>query len=252
MAAGWLKSADKPKISVYAPRPTPLVSQWVEQGEVVLNPERKPADILVIAVKPQVFGNILDEARPLCDEGTLVISVMAAWSVDRLAEALGTRRIVRALPSTPGAVGQGVTLMSCDASVSEGELEQVRALLSPLGWVEGPMAEETLQVAMTISGSGPAYVFHLVEALAAGGVANGLEPELAMRLARRGVIGSGALLAGSDEDAGALREGVTSPKGVTAAALEVFMDDHKGFIPLATKAIAAAVARDQALARGED
>ncbi|MAI89166.1 pyrroline-5-carboxylate reductase [Ponticaulis sp.] len=251
MAQGWLNAEDKPQISVYAPRPTPLVSEWAGKGEVVLNPVREPADILVVAVKPQVFGSILDEARPLCDENTLVISVMAAWSVDRLVEALGTRRIVRALPSTPGSVGKGVTLLSCDESVSEQQLGLVNDLLSPLGWVEGPMPEETLQVAMTISGSGPAYIFNMVEALAAAGIANGLEPELAMRLARQGVIGAGALLDGSPEEASALREAVTSPKGVTAAALDVFMGEG-GLTPLATRAIAAAVARDQALARGED
>ena len=101
MAAGWLKAADKPEISVYAPRPTPLVSKWVEQGEVMLNPERKPADILVVAVKPQVFGNILDEARPLCDEGTLVISVMAAWCGPCRARRALSGRALRCCPVMP-------------------------------------------------------------------------------------------------------------------------------------------------------
>ena len=248
MATGWLSEESQPDISVYAPRSTPLVKAWAEAGEIRLNPARNPADILVIAVKPQVFGQILAEAQPLCGPDTLVISVMAGWSIDRLAVVLATRRIVRALPSTPGAVGKGVTLLSCDPSISPADLDTVRELLAPLGWVDGPMPEETLQVAMTISGSGPAYVFHLVEALAEAGVRNGLEPELAMRLARRGVIGAGALLDGSSEPAGALREGVTSPNGVTAAALEVFMGEG-GFTTLATEAIGKAVARDQALAR---
>ncbi|MAT33667.1 MAG: pyrroline-5-carboxylate reductase [Ponticaulis sp.] len=250
MAEGWLRADPKPDISVFAPRPTPRVAEWTDAGAIRLNPEHAPADILVLAVKPQVFGEIINEARRLCDGQTLVVSVMAGWSIQRMAEVMGTHRIVRALPSTPGSVGKGVTLLSCDQSISEDEIALVRDLLAPLGWVEGPVSEQELQVAMTISGSGPAYVFHLVEALAAAGVSHGLAPEFAMRLARRGVIGAGALLDGSDEPASALREAVTSPKGVTAAALEVLMDEN-AFTSLLREAIGQAVARDKELARGD-
>lgn len=251
MVTGWLKLETPPYITIFAPRPTPQVTQWTEAGQVRLNPSRAPADILLLAVKPQVFGQILEEARPLCGPESLVISVMAGWSIDKLAEALGTENIVRALPSTPGAIGKGVTLLSAAESVDDENIACVRELLQPLGWVQGPMPEADLQVAMTISGSGPAYVFHLVEALAKAGEANGLSAELSLRLARQGVVGAGALLDASEDSASALREAVTSPKGVTASALEVFMGEA-GFSDLAIKAIAAAVSRDQALARGED
>jgi pyrroline-5-carboxylate reductase len=252
MAAGWLGTDRMPQISVYAPRPTLQVRSWLSAGLVTLNAERVPADILVIAVKPQVFDAVSEEILSLIGPDTLVVSVMAAWSVQRLAEKLGTSQIIRALPSTPGSVGKGVTLISADASVSADALEMVRELLLPLGWVEGPMSESDLQIAMTISGSGPAYVFHLVEALAEAGCVNGLSKDLSMRLARRMVIGAGALLAASpDQDAGELREAVTSPRGVTAAALEVLMNVN-GFTSLTTEAVKQAVARDQTLARGED
>lgn len=249
MVQGWLRADPKPEISVFAPRPTPQVSDWVSKGEVALNPERAPADILVLAVKPQVFGPLAEETRDLIGPETLVVSVMAGWSIDQMADALGTPLIVRALPSTPGAIGKGVTLLSAASDVSDVQLTTVRDLVSPLGWVEGPMSEETLQTAMTISGSGPAYVFHLVEAMAEAGVANGLEPELSSRLARLAVIGAGALLESSEDSATALREAVTSPKGVTAAALGVLMGE-KGVSSLMKDAIANAVARDKELAGG--
>ena len=249
MVAGWLRADPKPQISVFAPRPTPQVSDWVSKGDVSLNPECAPADILVLAVKPQVFGPLAGETRTLIGSNTLVVSVMAGWSLDQMKDALGTSCIVRALPSTPGSVGRGVTLLSAAPEVSASQLDTVRELVSPLGWVEGPMSEETLQTSMTISGSGPAYVFHLVEAMAAAGVSNGLEPELSSRLARQAVIGAGALLDQSEDSATALREAVTSPNGVTAAALGVLMGEP-GISSLMKDAIANAVARDKELAGG--
>ena len=252
MATGWLQANPAPTISIYAPRPSPQVQNWLAEGRIALNSAPEPADILVIAVKPQVFGGIVADILPLVAPETLIVSVMAGWSVDKIAEALGTHTIVRALPSTPGSIGKGVTLISAHESVSSERIEAVNELLSPLGWVEGPMSEHDLQIAMTISGSGPAYVFHLVEALTEAGVQNGLDQNLSMRLARQMVIGAGALLeARPDETPGELREAVTSPKGVTAAALQVLMNTN-GFTSLSVDAVKAAIARDQALARGED
>ena len=249
LASGWLGSSDPVAISITDPTPGPMVQDWADNGRVRLNESAGPADILVVAVKPQVFPSVLDQIRAQIGPDTLVLSIMAGVPMAGLVTALQTKRIARAMPNTPGAVGQGVTLISLHDSLGADDLEAVTAVLRPLGSVEGPMSERDLQVAMTISGCGPAYAFHLVEAMAAAGVAHGLEAGLAMRIARQTVIGSGGLMTASPDSAEALRVGVTSPGGVTAAALGVLMGTP-GFTSLMTEAVTAALARDAELAGG--
>jgi pyrroline-5-carboxylate reductase len=142
------------------------------------------AKVLVLAVKPQVFAAAAPQASGLLASGGLVLSVMAGVSCTRLAEAFGTDRIVRAMPNTPGAIGQGISGFALHAGAA-GDVALARRLLAPLGAVEGPLPETQLDAVTGLSGSGPAYVFALVEALAAAGVAQGLAPDVAARLARQ-------------------------------------------------------------------
>lgn len=206
--------------------------------------------VLVLAVKPQSAPVVLSTIRGLIAPGTLVLSIMAGRTLDFLAEALphGTP-IVRTIPNTPAAIGQGITVAVPNRHVSADDRALTDALLNALGPVEWTDDESLIDVATAVSGSGPAYVFLLAEALAAAGAAAGLPADLATRLARATVAGSGALMKESGTDASVLRENVTSPAGTTAAALAILMDPVRGIGPLLTEAVAAATARSRELAR---
>lgn len=248
LAGGWLKTGRSGKIDIVDPNPSGLVKAWRTAGHVQLNPPAAPADILVIAVKPQVFAHLAPEIAARIGPQTRVLSIMAGVSMATLETRLGTSQVARAMPNTPGLVGKGVTLLCTRPDTPERELADMRALLEPLGQVEGPIAEPQLSAATAISGCGPAYGFLLVEVMAAAGIQQGLAPDLAMRLARKTVEGAGALLEDAPEDAATLRQNVTSPNGVTQAALEVLMKpDAMPFV--FEQAIGAAVARDIALSK---
>ncbi len=246
LATGWLKSDPRPTIRIQDPTPSDLVTEWSDAGLVSLNGAPAPADTLIVAVKPQVFPSVLDQIKPFIGPQTLVLSIMAGFTIEKIQAALGTERVARAMPNTPGAVGEGVTLIAVSDILGDDDVSTLQALLQPLGSVEGPMSERDLQIAMTVSGCGPAYVFHLVEAMAKAGIAKGLDPDLSMRIARQTVIGGGALLAGSEASAENLRIAVTSPGGVTAAALEILMGQD-GFSDLMTRAVTNALKRDEEL-----
>lgn len=248
LAGGWLKAGRSGKIDIVDPNPSSLVEAWRAAGQIQLNPPAAPADILVIAVKPQVFAHLASEIAARIGPQTRVLSIMAGVSMATLETRLGTAQVARAMPNTPGLVGKGVTLLCTRPDIPERELAEMHALLEPLGQVEGPIAEPQLSAATAISGCGPAYGFLLVEVMAAAGIQQGLAPDLAMRLARKTVEGAGALLEDAPEDAATLRQNVTSPNGVTQAALEVLMKpDAMPFV--FEQAIAAAVARDIALSK---
>lgn len=248
LAGGWLKAGRAGQIDIVDPKPAPMVSNWAEAGRVRLNPPVDAADILVIAVKPQVFGALADDIAERVGPDTVVLSIMAGVSLATLEHKLGTQNVVRAMPNTPGLVGKGVTLLCTYSGEGNAHTDALRALLTPLGVVEGPISEAALPAAMAVSGCGPAYGFLLAEVMASAGVAHGLDPELAMRLARKTVEGAGALMEGSSEDAATLRRNVTSPNGVTQAALEVLMSPD-AMPSLFEQAIGAAIARDAALSK---
>jgi pyrroline-5-carboxylate reductase len=248
MAAGWIKAGLGGGIDIVAPRPSDLVTGWAREGQVRINPVASPADVLLIAVKPQVFGGVVEQLKSWVGPNTLVLSVMAGVSLATLEAKLGSPNVVRAMPNTPGLVGKGVTLICLKPDAGDGVEAQVRGLLTPLGAVEGPFTEAELPVATALSGCGPAYGFLLAEVMAAAGIAHGLDAEMAKRLARKTVEGAGALMEGSPEDAATLRKNVTSPNGVTQAALEVLMADD-AMPSIFVEAVAAAIARDQALAK---
>jgi pyrroline-5-carboxylate reductase len=185
---------------------------------------------------------------PHVGKGTLVLSIMAGRTIGFLEKALpaGTA-IVRAMPNTPAAIGRGITVAVANANVSAKQRRQASDLLAAIGAVEWTRDEALMDAVTAVSGSGPAYVFLLAEAMAKAGVAAGLPVALAERLARETVAGSGELLHRSELDAATLRRNVTSPGGTTAAALDVLMGPG-GFDELLAKAIAAATRRGRELA----
>ncbi|WP_414833812.1 pyrroline-5-carboxylate reductase [Afifella sp. YEN Y35] len=199
--------------------------------------------VLVLAVKPQQMDNVLPEAALYAGEETLIISVAAGIGLARLAKAFeASSRIVRIMPNTPAQVGAGMAVAVGNDAVTEQDRTLVDALMRPTGEIAWIDDEGLIDAVTAVSGSGPAYVFHLVEAMAAAGEAAGLPAELSMQLARQTVVGGGALLAGNPLAAEELRRNVTSPGGTTQAALDVLMAEH-GLVDLIREAVAAAKRR---------
>lgn len=247
---GWLRLGLEPKnVAVLEPQPAPDIAALTGRG-LKLNPDPRTlnaATAVVIAVKPQIAAQAVPALAPLVAPATVVVSIMAGRTLQFLAGALGQPcALVRAMPNTPAAIGRGITVaVSRNAGAAQRELaDRLLAATGTVEWIE----DETLMDAVTaVSGSGPAYVFLLAEALAAAGAVAGLPAPLAARLARETVAGSGELLHRSPLDAAALRENVTSPGGTTAAALAVLMAEN-GLSALMTRAVAAATARSRQLA----
>ncbi len=250
LLAGWLEGGLDPQaVVVVDPGPPPEVLDLMARFGVAHRttaPEATTARVLLIAVKPQMMGNALPAVRALVGPTTVSVSIAAGTTVATLEAALGGA-IVRAMPNTPAQVGRGATGLYANAATTDADRVLVEALLGAVGltgWVES----ETLIDAVTaVSGSGPAYVFLLAEALAAAGIKAGLPPELAARFARQTVSGAGELLQQSPLPPETLRKNVTSPNGTTAAALAVLMAED-GLQPLLDEAVAAAKRRAEELA----
>ncbi len=249
MLTGWLaQGCDPARIVVIEPMPSAEIGALAARG-VRLNPPAETvgtAAALVIAVKPQVFREVAPGLRPYVGADTLVVSVMAGITKATIATVCGGR-VVRTIPNTPAAIGRGIIAAAPDTNVTADQRAFADALLRATGAVEWIDDEGLIDAITAVSGSGPAYVFLLAEVMAEAGVAAGLPADLAMRLARATVAGSGELLHRSDLDAATLRQNVTSPNGTTAAALAVLMADD-GLPPLMTRAVAAATKRSRELA----
>ena len=249
---GWLRlGIGGGAVSVVEPRPSPeLVSTCAARG-VALNPvSPAPAEILVVCVKPQMLAEAALGLRPLAGPRTLVVSVVAGKTIAALRAAFpDARAIVRAMPNTPAAVGRGATGLCGGPGVDAADRASVSALFEAVGVTAWVADEDAIDAVTALSGSGPAYVFHMVEAMAAAGVALGLPAETAAKFARATVEGAGALLAAEPATAPeTLRRNVTSPGGTTAAALDVLMAGD-GLGALMARATAAAKARAGELAR---
>ena len=245
MLAGWLERGMEPGlVTVTDPAP----SDWLRGSGVHLGEPPAAADVLLLAVKPQMMDEALDSVRHLGSGGTLVISVAAGWPIRRFEAALGEATpVVRAMPNTPAAIGRGITAIVGNEAAGEAGLDAAEELLSAVGEVVRLPDEGLMDAVTGVSGSGPAYVFYLVETLAAAGEAEGLPTDLALRLARATVAGAGALAMEAGEEPAQLRRNVTSPRGTTEAALEVLMDPERGFPKLVPEAVAAAVRRSREL-----
>jgi pyrroline-5-carboxylate reductase len=248
---GWLAlGLDPRRAVVLEPQPTIELAAATAQG-LRINPPPPSvgtAAAVVIAVKPQMAPEVIPTLASYLGRDTVVVSIMAGRTLEFLRQTLGKpAALVRAMPNTPASIGRGITVAVAQDGVSQVQRDLVHALLSATGAVEW-VADETLMDAVTaVSGSGPAYVFLLAEALAHAGAAAGLPAALAEKLARATVAGSGELLHQSPLDSATLRQNVTSPGGTTAAALAVLMAPD-GLAPLMTQAVAAATRRSRELA----
>ncbi len=246
---GWLARKLPPKkIIVLEPQPSKSIKALAKRG-VRINPKGDvgPVAALVIAVKPQTAPDALPLLAALVDGKTIVVSIMAGRTLGFLEKHLPGAAIVRAMPNTPAAIGRGITVAVGNAKVKPVARKLAHGLLAATGAVEWIDDEALMDAVTAVSGSGPAYVFLLAEAMAQAGVAAGLPATLADKLARETVAGSGELLHRSADAASTLRQNVTSPGGTTAAALDVLMAGD-GVPPLMKRAIAAATKRGKDLA----
>jgi len=249
MLEGWLaRGLDPRKLTVLEPQPTRMVQALKRRG-VALNPKGKAAaaSAIVIAVKPQSAPEALPALAPYAGKATLALSIMAGRTLGFLQGNLRDVAIVRAMPNTPAAIGRGITVACPNAQVTARQRKLATDLLAAIGTVEWVSDESLMDAVTAVSGSGPAYVFLLAEAMTTAGIAAGLPGALAARLARETVAGAGELLHRSTLDAATLRQNVTSPGGTTAAALEVLMGPG-GFQELLTRAVDAATRRGRELA----
>jgi pyrroline-5-carboxylate reductase len=250
MLAGWLAQGLDPKqVVVIEPHPSEEIRALVTKG-IRLNPTPKDAGAvatLVVALKPQLFREAGPGLKPFAGPATLVVSIMAGTTIAAIAQVCGGS-VVRAMPNTPAAIGRGITVAVAAKAVNAGQRAVADALLRATGSVEWVDDESLMDAVTAVSGSGPAYIFLLAEELARAGVEAGLPAELATKLARETVAGSGELLHRSDLASSTLRQNVTSPGGTTAAALEVLMGED-GMQSLLTRAVAAATRRSKELAK---
>jgi pyrroline-5-carboxylate reductase len=251
MLRGWLAADIADRFLVVEPAgiPPELDLNTVVAGfrKVEDLPGEVTPDGVVFAVKPQIVDAVLPSYRSWACAGALSLSIVAGKTIAGLARHLGPAPIVRTMPNTPAAIGRAITIACANEHVTSRQRRLCERLLAAIGesaWVED---EALLDAVTAVSGSGPAYVFLLIEALAQAGEAEGLPPDLALRLARSTVAGSGELARLSEETPTRLRENVTSPGGTTRAALDVLMAKD-GLEPLIKRAVAAAAARSRELA----
>jgi pyrroline-5-carboxylate reductase len=247
MLAGWLERGVSPgDVVVVEPSSPDLGSVRVVPSDCAIPPTFVP-QVVIFAVKPQVMAEVVP---PYARFGQAVfLSIAAGKTIGFFRQHLGAEAtVVRAMPNTPAAVRRGITVCCAEVSVPAAARDLCQSLLEAVGEVGWVDDEALMDVVTAVSGSGPAYIFLLAEAMEAAGLAQGLPPELAERLARATVAGAGELLRLSTESTAQLRKNVTSPGGTTAAALSVLMADSHGIPSLMTEAVAAATRRGRELA----
>jgi pyrroline-5-carboxylate reductase len=250
MLNGWLDAGTDPSaIVVIDPRPSEVMAARLAAAGVRYEssaPEGLTAGILLLAVKPQIMDAVLEGLTGLVGPQTVSLSIAAGKTIAYFEERLGGA-VVRTIPNTPAMVGRGITGAVANAAVSteaKAEIDRLLSVCGPVEWVED---EALIDVITAVSGSGPAYVFYLVECMAEAGRKCGLPADLAMRLARATVTGAGELMHRSSDGAATLRQNVTSPNGTTAAALAVLMAED-GIQPVFDQALKAAADRSRELA----
>jgi len=247
MLAGWLeRGIGAADVVVVDPSSPDLGAVRVVASDAAV-PANFVPDVVIFAVKPQVMAEVVPPYARF--ERSVFLSIAAGKTIAFFRGRLGAKAvIVRAMPNTPAAVRRGITVCCAEGTVPAGARSLCQSLLEAVGevgWVED---EGLMDVVTAVSGSGPAYIFLLAEAMETAGLAQGLPPALAERLARATVAGAGELLRLSSESAEQLRRNVTSPGGTTAAALSVLMAENRGIPSLMTEAVAAATHRGRELA----
>lgn len=245
---GWLAGGLAPG-AAHVIEPAP--SDWLLRQGVRLNQALPAAPaVVLIAVKPQMMGAALPQLQTYGGGATLFVTVAAGTRIAAYEAVLGAATpIVRSMPNTPAAVGRGITAITGNAHVTPAQLDLAEALLAAVGQVVRLEGEHQIDAVTALSGGGPAYVFHLIEAMAAAGEAAGLPADMSMQLARATVIGAGELARQSPESAGQMRINVTSPGGTTAEALKVLMAPDTGFPALLRQAVQAAADRGRDLGK---
>jgi pyrroline-5-carboxylate reductase len=251
MLEGWLRGGiEVAGLTVLDPNASDDLKASAARHGFRLNPalvDVGEPEALVLGIKPQGLDAAADAFSHLAGPGTLVVSILAGKTIANLAaRAPRASAFVRAMPNLPASVQRGVTGVAGRPDISAAQRSMTTALLSGIGLVEWVPGEDYIDAVTAVSGSGPAYVFHLVECLAEAGIAAGLPADVAARLARGTIEGAGELLHRSPLDPATLRQNVTSPGGTTAAALEVLMADN-GLKPLMKRAVAAARQRAEEL-----
>lgn len=248
---GWLQNGLSPSaVYVLDPNPSDWVLSLQEKG-LILNGDL-PVDpaFCVIAVKPQMMGKALPRLQGFAASDTVFLSIAAGTSIQSFEEAFGaTAKIIRTMPNTPAAIGKGITALVGNANTSGADLELADSLMQAVGQTVRLENEADIDAVTAVSGSGPAYVFYLIDCMAAAGVSEGLSPEVAMKLAKATVAGAGAYADAAMETPETLRINVTSPGGTTAAALEHLMDRAEGLKPLLRRAIKSAADRGRELGK---
>lgn len=250
MLAGWLESGiSANRINVVDPKPTEKMTTLIADVGVDHFTSAQDApivDVLIVAVKPQIIEKVLPSLTNMIGNNTVVVSVAAGTTISTIADHVGEVAIVRAMPNTPALMRRGITGCFANARTVASQVEQVTHLLNAIGkvvWVEN---ESQIDAVTAVSGSGPAYAFHLAECMAQAGVEAGLSKDVAEMLARETIAGAGEMLSQLDESSAQLRKNVTSPNGTTAAALDVLMGEPN-MQTLVSKAIAAAKKRSEEL-----
>lgn len=250
LVAGWL-SAGRSPASILIVEPGAEARAALEaQGvctQAAPGPELAAAETLVIAVKPALVEEALASAQPYLRPDALVVSIAAGVTLARLEAVVPDHPVVRAMPNTPALVGMAATAIAGGANVTAGDLARAEDLLGAVGLVVR-VEEPDLEVVTGVSGSGPAYVFALAEAMIAAGVRNGLTPDLSAVLVARTLRGAAEMLERTGETPEALRAAVTSPNGTTAAAIAVLED--RAFHDAVIDAIARAIERSRELGTG--
>ena len=250
MLRGWISSGmPVANAAVLDPSPPDHMRSFLDENRIALHSTAdtlQPPDVLLLAVKPQVMDAVTASVRSLAGPNTVAVSVAAGKTLAAISGPLGEPACVRSMPNTPALVQRGITVCCASDKVSETQRQQVDMLLQAIGKVEWVEDEALIDAVTAVSGSGPAYAFHLAECMAEAGRVAGLPAELAMTLARETVAGAGELMRLSDDTPARLRENVTSPNGTTAAALEVFMGPD-GMQQLVERAVLAAKKRSEEL-----
>lgn len=246
---GWLADGINAKsINIIEPNPT----KWLKKiPEINLNKKLPEAPaVVVLAVKPQMMKEALSKIKKLRATETIFLSIAAGSTIHMFEGELGAHsKIIRAMPNTPASVNKGITALIGNNSTTEADIALSEKLLGAVGQTVRLTEEAQMDAVTAISGSGPAYVFYLVEALAKAGEVQGLSPSLSMKLARATIVGAGVLTDLSLEEPSQLRINVTSPGGTTQAALEVLMDKEIGISPLINQAVNAAAMRSKELGK---
>ncbi|MFI4986022.1 MAG: pyrroline-5-carboxylate reductase [Alphaproteobacteria bacterium] len=253
MLAGWL-ARGLPRQNVTVVEPGATAAELAKSHGVAVHPVPQAIDAalrpdaVIFAVKPQVMDAAAPPYRRYAGSTTVFLSIAAGKTIGYFRARLGdAAAVVRAMPNTPASVGRGMSVCCAGPGVSPAQRRQCTDLLEAVGEVAWVEDEGLIDAVTAVSGGGPAYVFLLVECLAAAGVAAGLPAALSLQIARATVAGSGELLQRSAEPPAVLRQNVTSPGGTTLEALRILMAPD-GLQPLFDRAIAAATRRSRELA----